>query len=78
MQCKVCSFITVNIDSMKKHCYKLHDLSWTGNKNLLYKSVKVQTFFSSGGLQKYFIVDLDDGEDGEDGEKIDQNQVVLQ
>jgi hypothetical protein len=63
---------------MKKHCYKLHNLSWTGNKNLLYKSVKVQTFFSSGGLQKYFIIDLDDGEDREDREKINQNQVILQ
>jgi hypothetical protein len=28
-------------------------------------------FFSSGGLQKYFIIDLDDGEDREDREKID-------
>jgi predicted AlkP superfamily phosphohydrolase/phosphomutase len=63
---------------MKKHYYKLHDLSWTGNKNLLYKSIKVQTFFSSGGLQKYFIINLDDREDREDGEKIDQNQVILQ
>jgi hypothetical protein len=63
---------------MKKHYYKLHDLLWTGNKNLLYKSIKVQTFFSSRGLQKYFIIDLDDREDGEDREKIDQNQVVLQ
>jgi hypothetical protein len=56
---------------MKKHYYKLHDLSWTSNKNLLYKSIKVQTFFSSRGLQKYFIIDLDNREDREDREKID-------
>jgi hypothetical protein len=55
---------------MKKHYYKLHNLSWIGNKNLLYKSIKVQTFFSSRGLQKYFIINLDDREDGEDREKI--------
>jgi hypothetical protein len=35
--------------------------------------MKVQTFFSSGGLQKYFIVNLDDREDREDREKINQN-----
>jgi predicted AlkP superfamily phosphohydrolase/phosphomutase len=40
--------------------------------------MKVQTFFSSGGLQKYFIINLDDREDREDREKINQNQVILQ
>jgi len=41
----------------------------------LFQSVKVQTFFSSGGLQKYFIVDL---VEGENREKLDLNQVVQQ
>ena len=27
---------------------------------MLYKTVKVQSFFRTGGLQKYFIVDLVD------------------
>jgi hypothetical protein len=73
MQCKACSFITVNINSIKKHCYKSHELSWTGDKSTLYKSVKVQTFFKSGGLQKYFIINLGEVENEEN---LDPNQVV--
>jgi hypothetical protein len=41
----------------------------------LFKSVKVQTFFCSRGLQKYFIVNLGTGESGENS-TIDD--VVLQ
>ena len=29
---------------------------------MLYNTVKVQSFFCSGGLQKYFIVDLADAQ----------------
>jgi ribosome-associated protein YbcJ (S4-like RNA binding protein) len=44
---------------MRVHCKtKNHEQPWTGNKSALHEFVKVQTFFSSGGLQKYFIVDL--------------------
>jgi superfamily II DNA helicase RecQ len=74
-KCTTCSFITLNTDSMRKHWKKLHELSWTGDKSALYKSVKVQTFFSGGGLQKYFVVDLDRNENGE---KSDQSPVVTQ
>jgi superfamily II DNA helicase RecQ len=75
MKCKACSFITVSIGNMKTHCKKSHELSWTGEKSALYDSVKVQSFFSSGGLQKYFIVGLDAAENGE---KLDQDQVAQQ
>ena len=71
--CTTCSFITPNTDSMRKHWKKSHKLSWTGDKSVLYKSVKVQTFFRTEGLQKYFIVDLDVGENDEIA---DQNQIV--
>jgi hypothetical protein len=70
LKCRRCSFITIDKGNMKTHCRKLHELSWTGNKSVLYESVKVQTFFRGGGLQKYFIVDLGIGENGE---KFDQD-----
>ena len=62
LQCKTCSFITVNKDTMRMHCKKNHQQAWLGEKSLLYKAVKVQSFFRSGGLQKYFIVDLVDAQ----------------
>jgi hypothetical protein len=76
MQCKRCSFITINIGKMKTHCRIEHQISWTGDKSVLYSSVKVQTFFSSGGLQKYFIVDLGAESNFEDGERLSPNQVA--
>jgi hypothetical protein len=74
-KCTTCSFITLHIDSMRKHWKNSHETSWAGDKSALYGSVKVQTFFSSGGLQKYFIVDLGVGENGEN---FNPNQVVQQ
>ena len=35
---------------------------------MLYEAVKVQSFFRTGGLQKYFIVDWVDAGNGEDAE----------
>jgi hypothetical protein len=64
MKCKACSFITINKGNIKTHCKKLHKLLWSREESTLYNSVKVQTFFSRGGLQKYFIVDLEEDENG--------------
>ncbi|KAJ8115248.1 hypothetical protein OPT61_g3059 [Boeremia exigua] len=58
-QCKTCSWITINKDEMRKHCKKYHQQAWVGEKSSLYKTVKVQSFFHTRGLQKYFIVNLD-------------------
>lgn len=55
-QCETCSWITINKDEMRKHCKRNHEQVWVGEKSLLYKTVKVQSFFRTGGLQKYFIV----------------------
>ena len=55
-QCKTCSWVTINRDEMRRHCKKSHQQAWTGDKSLLYEAVKVQSFFRTGGLQKYFIV----------------------
>lgn len=60
---------------MKTHCKKSHQLSWASNKSALYESVKVQTFFKGGGLQKYFIVELSVSENEQN---LVQNQVVSQ
>ena len=50
---------------MRIHCNKNHQQAWIGEKSLLYNTVKVQSFFRSGGLQKYFIVDLADVQNAE-------------
>lgn len=55
-KCTTCSFITLNTDSIRKHCKKLHELPWTGDKSILYKSVKVQTFFNSGGCKDILLL----------------------
>ena len=73
--CKICSFLTININAMRMHLKRDHEQAWKGEKSDLFTSVKVQTFFRNGGLQRYFIVDLGEGENGE---KVDQNQVVQQ
>jgi hypothetical protein len=62
---------------MKKHYNKSHKLSWTGDKSALYKSVKVQMFFRSRELQKYFTVRVRVGENEErsDPNQVDQQQL---
>lgn len=61
----MCSWITINKDKMRRHCKKNHQQAWIGEKSLLYKSVKVQSFFRTRGLQKYFIVNLVDNGNAE-------------
>jgi hypothetical protein len=72
-KCKTCEFITVSTDAIRKHCKKRHQQPWTSEKIELFHSVKVQTFFCSGGLQKYFIVQSGVAENRQD---LDQNHVV--
>jgi hypothetical protein len=56
LQCKICRFITINKDEIRRHCKKHHQLAWVGDKSQLYSIVKVQSFFRTGGLQRYFKV----------------------
>jgi superfamily II DNA helicase RecQ len=51
-----CSFITVNVDTLRIHAKKHHNVAWKGDTAALYERVKVQTFFRVGGLQRYFVV----------------------
>jgi hypothetical protein len=51
-----CSFITINVDTLPIHTKKHHNIAWKGDTSTLYKRVKVQTFFRTGGLQRYFVV----------------------
>jgi hypothetical protein len=65
-QCETCSWITINKDEMRKHCKQNHKQAWVGEKSSLYRTVKVQSFFRTRGLQKYFIVSFIDDGDRED------------
>jgi antitoxin component of RelBE/YafQ-DinJ toxin-antitoxin module len=56
LQCRACGFITVNKDQIRMHCKRDHQLGWVGDTSQLYNSVRVQSFFRTGGMQKYFIV----------------------
>jgi hypothetical protein len=58
---------------MRIHLKRDHKQAWKREKSDLFTSVNVQTFFRKGGLQRYFIVDLGEGENSE---KVDQDQVV--
>jgi hypothetical protein len=47
------------------HCKKEHQQAWKGNTSLLYNTVKVQSLFRTGGLQRYFVVKQAKAEDAE-------------
>ena len=68
--CKTCEFLTININILRMHLKKNHQQAWKGEKSDLFHAIKVQTFFNSGGLQKYFIVDLGVGVNSENREKL--------
>ena len=67
-QCEICSWITINKDKMRRHCKKNHYQAQVEEKSLLYKTIKVQSFFRTSGLQKYIIVDLVDAENSKSAE----------
>jgi superfamily II DNA helicase RecQ len=58
-----CDYITINENVFRRHCKTEHGLRWIGDTSRLYAKVKVQTFFRTGGLQRYFIVNAPDEAD---------------
>ncbi|KAI9882030.1 MAG: hypothetical protein M1823_006233, partial [Watsoniomyces obsoletus] len=58
-----CDHISINKVGFQTHCRKDHKLRWIGNTSEFYTEVKVQTFFRTGGLQRYFVVNEADNED---------------
>jgi len=72
-----CGFISINHSVIGKHCNKMHGWKWKKEEPEHWHEVKVQTFFNSGGLRRYFIVravecqpvdSLRGGEDDDGGE----------
>jgi len=59
-----CEKITISVEALRMHCKKEHGLRWTGDTSRLYTKVKVQTFFRTGGLQQYFVVNALEDADG--------------
>lgn len=51
-----CNYFTVNKVALQKHCKKEHKQPWKGDTETLFNNVKVQTFFQTPGLQRYFVV----------------------
>jgi hypothetical protein len=65
LRCRTCGLTTVSKDAIRMHCKNNHQQAWTREKSLLVDSVKVQTLFRTGGLQKYFDVATYDAADQE-------------
>ena len=65
LRCRTCKFTTVNINAMRMHCKKDHQQAWRGDTSSLYDAVTVQSFFRTGGLQRYFVVDVAEARDVE-------------
>ncbi|PVH90514.1 hypothetical protein DM02DRAFT_734545 [Periconia macrospinosa] len=57
-----CDYISINQGVFRKHCKKEHGLQWVGDTGDLYTNVNVQTFFRTGGLQRYFVVRAPDND----------------
>ena len=51
-----CSFLTINVDELRKHQKRAHGLGWSRKSSDRYQNVKMQTFFQRKGLRRYFIV----------------------
>ena len=51
-----CKYITRNDNVFRMHCREKHKITWKGKASKLFETVKVQTFFRTGGLQRYFVV----------------------
>ncbi|KAK5005025.1 hypothetical protein LTR28_008209, partial [Elasticomyces elasticus] len=51
-----CGFVSVNRSVIGQHCNKKHDWESTKENRESWSKVKVQTFFATGGLQRYFTV----------------------
>jgi superfamily II DNA helicase RecQ len=58
-----CNYISINKVIFQTHCKKEHGLRWIGDTSELYTEVKVQSFFRTGGLQRYFVVNEPDSTD---------------
>ena len=69
LQCKACRYITTNSNKLCMHCKKEHKQAQTRDKSLLYNTIKVQSFFCTSRLQKYFRVNQDKVEDAETVDK---------
>jgi hypothetical protein len=51
-----CNFLTVNLDSIKQHCFKLHDWKRKLDKSIPYRAAKLQTLWVKTQHVDYFIV----------------------
>lgn len=58
LQCEQdgCNYITQNNNVFGIHCREKHKITWRGKESILSEKVKVQTFYRTEGLQRYFVV----------------------
>lgn len=56
-----CGFLTISITGLQIHRNTIHKLPWMkAERRLYYQEVRVQTFFRTGGQERYFIVEAED------------------
>jgi hypothetical protein len=76
LQCneKVCGFISINRKEMLKHCNKIHNWRHSTKTPVHWNAVHVQTFFTSGGFRRYFVVRVIDTDDNSEHGERDNSQ----
>lgn len=68
-----CRSLTISRDELRKHCNRVHKLAWRKEETEgLFSQVKVQTFFNTGGLRRYFTVRASEQPEDQDA---DQDEV---
>jgi superfamily II DNA/RNA helicase len=63
-----CGFASIQLTSVRSHCNKIHNWRSTRQSKTYWTSIKAQTFFTSGGLQRYFAVEPDPDNAVSDGD----------
>jgi Orsellinic acid/F9775 biosynthesis cluster protein D len=54
--CKSCGFTSVQPTWIRRHCNTVHNWRSTAREKAHWTSIKAQTFFTAGGLQRWFAV----------------------
>jgi superfamily II DNA helicase RecQ len=55
-----CGFLTINVDELRKHQKRAHNVVWSRKNSDRCQNVKMQTFFQRKGLRRYFIVHVEE------------------
>lgn len=67
-----CGFASVELTSVRRHCNQAHNWRSTAQERTHWIIVKAQTFFTAGGLQRYFAVLVETEREEEGNDEVDR------